>query len=67
MSRITRIWHGKTLKKHADQYLNYIKDTGLKDYLVTPGILSAKVLRKIEGDICHIQIRNLHSSDLIRN
>jgi len=50
---ITRIWHGRTLMQHSDQYLNYIRETGLKEYLRTPGILSAKVLRRIDGDICH--------------
>ena len=50
---ITRIWHGKTESKHADSYLKYIQETGLKDYLATTGIISAKILRKIDGDFCH--------------
>jgi len=50
---ITRIWHGKTLSEHADEYLNYVRETGIKDYLNTPGNLSAKILRRIEGNICH--------------
>jgi hypothetical protein len=52
-SIITRIWHGKTLAEHSDRYLEYIRDTGIEDYLSTPGILSAKILRRIEGEICH--------------
>jgi heme-degrading monooxygenase HmoA len=50
---ITRIWHGKTKAEHAEEYLEYLRETGLKDYVATPGNLSAKVLRRIEGDICH--------------
>ena len=50
---ITRIWHGKTLSEHADLYLKYIQETGIRDYLNTPGNLSAKILRRIEGSICH--------------
>lgn len=50
---ITRIWHGKTISKYSDEYLNYIRETGMKDYLETPGIISAKVLRRVENDICH--------------
>ncbi len=50
---ITRIWHGITKAKDADAYLDYIKQTGLKDYTSIPGNISAKLLRKIEGDICH--------------
>ena len=50
---ITRIWHGKTMPKYADLYLKYIRDTGIAGYLDTPGILSAKILRKMENDACH--------------
>lgn len=50
---ITRIWHGRTAAKDAGVYLNYIRETGLKEYLETPGNLSAKILRRIEGDVCH--------------
>jgi len=53
ISIITRIWHGKTQSEYSDQYLKYIQETGLRDYLNTPGNLSAKVLRRIEGNICH--------------
>jgi hypothetical protein len=50
---ITRIWHGKTLTEHSDQYLKYIQETGIRDYLKSPGNLSAKILRRIEGNVCH--------------
>ena len=50
---ITRIWHGKIKAADAEIYLNYLQKTGLKDYVDTPGNISAKVLRKIDGDICH--------------
>lgn len=50
---ITRIWHGKTSSEDAGAYLDYIRHTGLKDYLATAGIISAKILRKKDGDICH--------------
>ena len=50
---ITRIWHGRTLADHSDMYLKYIQETGLKDYLKTPGIISAKILRRIEKNVCH--------------
>ncbi|MGI8580861.1 MAG: antibiotic biosynthesis monooxygenase [Chitinophagaceae bacterium] len=50
---ITRIWHGRTTAKNADIYLEYIQETGLKDYLATVGNISAKILRKIDGEICH--------------
>ena len=50
---ITRIWHGMTKKVDADIYLMYIRETGLKDYTSISGNISAKILRRIENDICH--------------
>ena len=50
---ITRIWHGRTKAADADAYLDYLRNTGLKDYAATLGNLSAKILRRIEGDTCH--------------
>jgi heme-degrading monooxygenase HmoA len=53
MIKITRIWHGKTSAEHADEYLKYVEETGMADYKNVAGNLSAKILRRIEGDICH--------------
>lgn len=50
---ITRIWHGMTKVEHADEYLKYIEKTGIPAYRKVNGNLSAKILRRVEGDICH--------------
>lgn len=50
---IARIWHGATEAEKADDYLNYLKRTGLPDYRRTKGNRGAYVLRKIEGDTAH--------------
>ena len=50
---ITRMWHGKTKAEHSDEYLNYVEETGIKDYKAIEGNISAKILRRIEGNICH--------------
>ncbi len=50
---ITRMWHGKTKAEKADEYLNYVEETGIKDYKAIEGNISAKILRRIEGNICH--------------
>lgn len=50
---ITRIWHGITKAEHADEYLAYVEQTGLADYSKIEGNLSAKILRRIDGEICH--------------
>ncbi|HEX6224494.1 MAG TPA: antibiotic biosynthesis monooxygenase [Chryseolinea sp.] len=53
MKRITRIWHGTTKAEHADEYLGYVEATGMKEYRQVKGNLSAKLLRRVEGNICH--------------
>ena len=53
MKKITRMWHGITKTEHADEYLKYVEDTGLSDYKNVDGNLSAKILRRIDGNICH--------------
>ncbi len=50
---ITRIWHGRTRADHADEYLEFVIDTGVADYKSIEGNLSVEIWRKIEGDICH--------------
>jgi heme-degrading monooxygenase HmoA len=50
---ITRLWHGTTHVKDADAYLAYLTQTGLPDYRATKGNRSARILRRIEGQICH--------------
>ncbi|MCG8697819.1 MAG: hypothetical protein MI922_07175 [Bacteroidales bacterium] len=51
--KITRIWHGRTKAEHADEYLKYVEQTGLSDYNNINGNISAKILRRIDGEICH--------------
>jgi len=53
IKKITRIWHGVTKAGDADEYLKYVEDTGLKDYKTVKGNLSVKLLRRLEGNVCH--------------
>ena len=50
---ITRIWHGTTKAEHADEYLEFLIETGVADYKKTDGNLSVEILRRIEADVCH--------------
>jgi heme-degrading monooxygenase HmoA len=50
---ITRIWHGKTRLEYADEYVEYLKKTGVPDYKSVPGNLSVHVWRRKEGQTCH--------------
>ena len=53
MKKITRTWHGRTRTEHADEYLEFLERSGVPDYAKTEGNLSVKILRRIEGDVCH--------------
>jgi heme-degrading monooxygenase HmoA len=50
---ITRIWHGVTRVEHADEYLEYVINTGIADYKKTQGNLGVEILRRIENEKCH--------------
>ena len=34
---VTRIWHGRTPANKAEAYLKFLNESGIKDYLKTPG------------------------------
>lgn len=50
---IARIWHGVTPASKADEYVEFLNKTGVKDYQATDGNLGVHVLRRIEGDQAH--------------
>jgi len=50
---ITRMWHGRTKAEHADEYLEFLKRTGVPDYKNTEGNLNVEIWRWIDGDVCH--------------
>ena len=43
---IARIWRGVTSAEKAEQYLEYLRETGLKDYRTIPGNRGVQVLRR---------------------
>jgi hypothetical protein len=47
---IARTWRGWTSAEDADPYVDYLHETGLKEYRETPGNRGAWILRRIEGD-----------------
>ncbi|HET9277363.1 MAG TPA: antibiotic biosynthesis monooxygenase [Flavitalea sp.] len=51
---ITRIWHGKTKTEFAAVYRQYVIDTGIKDYINTPGNLGAQIWQKEDGEVTDI-------------
>jgi heme-degrading monooxygenase HmoA len=49
MAMIARIWRGITPESKADEYFDYLKATGIKDYRETEGNQGVFVLRSIRG------------------
>ena len=59
---LARIWHGVTLTEKADEYLDYLNQTGIPDYLATPGNRGAFVLRRADGERSHFLTISLWDS-----
>jgi heme-degrading monooxygenase HmoA len=47
---LARMWRGKTRAADADEYVDYLRRTGLREYRATPGNLGAWVLWRIVND-----------------
>jgi heme-degrading monooxygenase HmoA len=47
---IARIWRGATAADRAQEYLEYLKQTGVADYIATPGNHGVQILLRTEGD-----------------
>ena len=47
---IARTWRGWTSPADADEYVEYIRRTGIDEYRSTPGNLAAYILRRDDGD-----------------
>ena len=59
---IARIWRGITLAEKADAYVNYLNETGLRDYAKTPGNQGVTMLRRQQGEHCEIVLISLWDS-----
>ncbi len=64
---IARIWHGETPASKADQYFDFLKTTGIKDYRETKGNQGVLVLRRIREEHAEFLLISLWESwDAIR-
>jgi len=53
---IARIWHGITPASKADEYVEFLQKSGVRDYQATEGNRGVHLLRRIEGDQSHFLI-----------
>jgi heme-degrading monooxygenase HmoA len=64
---IARIWHGVTTAARADEYMQYLRETGIPDYEATAGNQGVYVLRRIAANEAHFLLLSLwQSADAIR-
>jgi len=59
---IMRIWHGVTAAKDADEYADYVKQTGVKMYPKAKGHRGTFLLRRIQGDRAEFYLMSLWDS-----
>lgn len=53
---IARIWRGRTPASRADEYFDYLKRTGIKDYGAIVGNRGMQVLRRSDGEIAEFVV-----------
>ena len=64
---LARTWRGVTRAEDADEYLAYLRKTGLDAYQRTPGNLGVLTLRRTVGDRAEFLIVSLwESADAVR-
>lgn len=56
MAQIARIWHGRTPASKGEQYVEYIKQTGVKGLREVEGNLGVLLLRRINKDVAEFTV-----------
>jgi heme-degrading monooxygenase HmoA len=59
---IARFWHGVTNESRADEYLDYLRETGIADFKVCEGYRGVFVMRRVEDDRAHFLLMSLWDS-----
>lgn len=64
---LARIWRGRTPKSKSAEYLEYVKQTGVKEYRETPGNRAVMILTRDQSDQTEFLVFTLWDSlDSIR-
>jgi heme-degrading monooxygenase HmoA len=59
---IARIWHGRTPADKVNEYVEYVKKTGVESLSATPGNKGDFIFTRIEGDVAHFLVLSLWES-----
>lgn len=60
---IARIWHGMTEAAKAEEYAEYMEQTGVLDLAATPGNQGVFMLRRLEGEQAHFLMISMWESE----
>jgi heme-degrading monooxygenase HmoA len=64
---IARIWAGRTRAEHAEEYVEYVKKTGVTQQRATPGNQGSMILSRELGDEVEFMVFSLwESMDAVR-
>jgi len=65
---IARTWRGWTAAADAERYLEYLEETGLKEYRETEGNIGALALRSVDGERAEFLLVSFwESMEAVRN
>jgi heme-degrading monooxygenase HmoA len=53
---IARIWRGTTAVDRAQDYLEYVRQTGLAEYAATPGYRGVRVLQRTNDGLTQLTV-----------
>jgi heme-degrading monooxygenase HmoA len=56
MSNIARVWYGRTPSSKGEEYVEYIKKTGVKGLTETEGNRGVLVFKRVNEDIAEITV-----------
>jgi heme-degrading monooxygenase HmoA len=59
---IARIWRGRVRSNQADEYVDYVNETGIRSQRATAGNVGSMVLRRDLGDETEILVVSLWES-----
>jgi heme-degrading monooxygenase HmoA len=59
---IARAWHGVVLENKAEEFLDYVKETGVPGLRSTPGNQGVMVYRRVEQGRVHVLLTSFWQS-----
>ncbi len=59
---IARLWHGRIRTEDTEEYVDYVRRTGLEGQRTTPGHRGSAILHGDEGGITHVYVLSLWDS-----